>query len=469
MKDDHWLTLVIFAYDRPAILDRTVRSLFATLPDGVEILISVNEKPSSIDSVIAVTDQLRRDLNIRVARTGSRYPMTDHFNFAWKKVETPYFMLLGDDDGVSSHFLDVAKGIIDVHGPSVVRCLQAYVVLEDLGEFFPEGRVLLPKNMTGELSTVTAIDELRANCSNLSWSSNMFAVIPTELVRGIERRCGRWCWGMSPDVTGGSLLLAELASRPDIQCWRLDSAATVTGQSKHSNAASVLLGRKKGRAKEFSRELGEESLYPTWAPHRVSVEVSTDLLLMSELVNHYYPDLLRPVDQPDPSVFMPPLIASAMPHQVACAYITSNRWRFFRPPPALLAIRESIDRYGKVQTAKWVPRAVAIWSGRVSEVAKRSVKERLKGSIPQSMRPRISGTLKLITHRDLQWQPYRGLGNWDSPNWTNVYLGSAADVASMKWLNGTSPEILEAKEEISDTEHRRRDGGQEVRANDVDR
>jgi hypothetical protein len=39
----------------------------------------------------------------------------------------------------------------------------------------------------------------------------------------------------------------------------------------------------------------------------------------------------------------------------------------------------------------------------------------------------------------------------------------------MKWLNGTSPEVLEAKEELSDREQRRRDGGQEVLANDVDR
>ena len=91
--------------------------------------------------------------------------MTDHFNFAWKKVETPYFMLLGDDDGVSPKFIDVAKEIIDIQGPSVVSCRQAYVVLEDLGEFFPEGRVLLPRDMTGGLSRATAIDEL----SLLNW------------------------------------------------------------------------------------------------------------------------------------------------------------------------------------------------------------------------------------------------------------------------------------------------------------
>jgi len=434
LNSDDWLTIVVFAYDRPAILDRTIRSLYPVLPDGVRILISVNEKPSSLEAVLAVTDQLRQDFDVGVVRTGARFPMTSHFNFAWKHVETPYFMLLGDDDGVSPNFLEAAKGILDDHGPSVIRCLQAYVVLEDLGEFFPEGRVLLPREMTGGLAKVEAIDELRINCANLSWTSNMFTIIPTELARAIEQRCGRWCWGMSPDVTGGSLMLAELASRSDIQFWRLDSALTITGQSRHSNAASVLLGRGKGRIREYSRELGEESLYPDWAPHRVSVEVMTDLLLMSDLVNHYYPGLLREVDQPDPNEFMPPFIAGAMPFQRVCADVRSGPTRIYQPSPVVLAVLDSKDRFGLTQTAKWTRRAVMLWSRTVAEIANRSAKEKIKGSVPLSLRPRISKVLKVVTHRDVQWLPFRGMGPWDSPNWTNIYLGSASDVASMKWL-----------------------------------
>jgi len=434
LNDGDWLTLVVFAYDRPAILDRTIRSLYPVLPEGVRILISVNEKPSSLEAVLAVTDQLRRDFNVGVVRTGAKYPMTSHFNFAWKHVETPYFMLLGDDDGVSPNFLEAAKGIIYDHGPSVIRCLQAYVVLEDLGEFFPEGRVLLPRDMTGGLARVEAIDKLRSDCANLSWTSNMFTIIPTELVRAIEQRCGRWCWGMSPDVTGGSLMLAELASRSDIQFWRLDSALTITGQSRHSNAASVLLGRKKGRVQEFSRELGEESLYPDWAPNRVCIGVTTDLLLMSDLMSHYYPNLLRPMDHPDPNEYMPLLIASAMPFQKACADIKSRSTRTFRPAPAVLAFLDSKDRFGLTRTAKWIPKALVLWSRSMVEVANRLAKEKIKGLIPQSLRPGIAEVLKFFTHRDVQWLPFRGVGNWDSPNWTNIYLGSASDVASMKWL-----------------------------------
>ena len=249
---------------------------------------------------------------------------------------------------------------------------------------------------------------------------------------------------MSPDVTGGSLLLAELAGRPEIQYWSLDSALTVTGQSRHSNAASVLLGRRRGRAREFHRELGEESLYPTWAPHRVSVEVTTDLLLMSELVNHYYPNLLRPMDLPDPNAFMPPLIASAMPLQLACAVVEPGQKKLFRPAPALLAILESKDRYGMIQTASWIPTSLAIWSRRISEVVNRSVKEWIKAAVPLSWRPMIASACKCITHRDIQWSPFRGIGNWDSPHWTSIYLGSAADVASMKWLN-LQPEDLQDK------------------------
>ncbi|MCG3775435.1 MAG: hypothetical protein JW395_2273 [Nitrospira sp.] len=369
--------------------------------------------------------------------------MTDHFNFAWQHVETPYFMLLGDDDGVSPRFIEGAKEVIRSNGPSVVRCRQAYAVLEDLGEFFPEGRVLLPLEMTGALSSNSAIDELRTNCAQFGYSSNMFAVIPTELVRGIAQRCGRWCWGMSPDVTGGSLMLAELASRSDIQSWYWDSALALSGQSRHSNAASVLLGRGKGRAREFSQELGEESLYPSWAPHKVSIGIKTDLLLMSELVDYFYPDLLRPIDKPDPNVYVPPMLADAMPYQEPCSYVQPSDKKFVRPAPATLAILECRERFGLFPSVKWFLIALVIWSSRISSAVGRSLRDKSKAAAPVSWRPTIARVLKIITHRDIQWSPFRGMGMWDSPRWTSIYLGTASDVASMKWLDLRPKEIQE--------------------------
>ena len=433
---DKWLTLVILAYDRPAILDRTVRSLVARMPLDVKILVSINEKPVAVEAVVTTANKLAADLGIEVVRTGGQLSMTEHFNWAWKRVRTPYFMLLGDDDGVSSQFVEISKQIIDERGPAVVQCHQAYVILESLGEFFPEGRVLLPIGNSGTVTKVSALEILRRDCLARAPMSNMLKVIPTDLIRDIDGRCGRWCWGLSPDITGGKLMLAELSEKQGVDYWSVDSPLTVCGQSRHSNAASTIVGRGKGRIKEFTKEHGKQACYPDWIQHKVSVGLTTDLIKIQELIEHFYPDALRPIDKPDPNCFMPDSLAESMPLQAPCSQEGAPlRW-WERRPAVLLMISESIGRNGRSRTLGWLGPAVAIWIRRVVDMSSRSIRNYVKSLVPESCKSAVSRTLHPLSRRQVVWEPYRGTGNWDSEDWSSLYLPDASDVASMPWLGG---------------------------------
>ncbi len=436
--EDEWLTLVILAYDRAQIMDRTVRSLSARLPSGVRILISVNEKPAAVDEVWATAESLSDELGVQVVRTGSQLPMTEHFNWAWKHVVTPYFALLGDDDGISPEFIAAAEEIIRLHGPAVVQSREAYVILEDLGEFFPEGRVLFPLGTTGESQRVSATDLIREQSANFTCVSNMLHIIPLELIRRLEARCERWCWGFCPDITGGRLMMAELAVAPDIALWKLDSALSICGQSRHSNGASVIVGTKKGRNREFSREYGSAAQYPEWIKHRVSIEITTDLIKTDEMIRHYYPGVLPLGDSPEPSRYMPALLAEGIPPRrvPAQAVTQSTGWKS-RPIVYLLAL-ESVDRFGWRRTIPWSMAALVIWAKRTLLLSNTSLRARIKSTVPDPWKPWISRILHPVSRREVQWGSFRGMGNWDSPQWSSFYLESAVDVASMPWLQEDS-------------------------------
>ena len=432
----NWITLVILAYDRPEIMDRTVRSLAARLPEDVQLLLSVNEKPSKVESVWGAAKRLRGEVQVDIVRTGSQLSMKEHFNWACKQVKTPYFLLLGDDDGVAPDFLNLGREIIDTHGTAVIRCRDAHAVLEDLGESLPEGTIAVEKGATGQLSQVSALDLLRRQSAKFEWTSNMQTIIPMDLIQRINRRCGSWCWGFCPDLTGGRLMLAELAVAQDVTYWELDAPWTLSGYSPHSNAASVMFGGKTGRSKEFSQELGEREIqFPDWVKHRVSVGTTSDMIKIEEMIRYYYPGLLEMNDTPNPDGFMPALLADAFPFQAdVCSMKAPFPWCEGKPIGVLLG-KETADRYGRQRTIRWLMSASFIWGVRLLTRAKFTLKEKGKLLVPTGLRPAVSRIRYPISRREIIWSPNPQLGLWGSPQFSRMYLASAADVASMPWVN----------------------------------
>lgn len=370
--------------------------------------------------------------------------MKEHFNWVWRQVTTPYLLLLGDDDGVAPAFLTLGKQIIEKRGAAVIKCRAAHVVHEDLGEFFPEGRVLFEKGSTGQLSQISAVNLIREQSANFGFTSNMLSIIPKELIQRIDRRCENWCWGLCPDVTGGRLMLAELSVSPDISFWEIDSPMSLFGTSKHSNAATTILGRGRGRLREFLREGGTgEKQFPNWVDHRVSLGTKTDLLKVDEMIRRYYPGVLIDTDTPNPNAFMPSLLADSLPFQEGGSPSKMGRRWWERRPTAVLLTQECMGRFGREKTVRWLASASVIWLTRMAYKSRRTLTNKVKSSIPVGTRSSVSRILHPISRREIVWSTYRGMGNWDSPRWSSLYLPGAEDVASMPWVPGETRSQME--------------------------
>ncbi len=149
------ITTVIPTYRRPAMLRRAIRSVLSqTFPD---FRVCVYDNASG-DETAAVVDEFRRkDSRVEYVCRPNNIGAFANFMDGAKRVETPFFSFLADDDLMLPHFLETALLGFQRHPEAALSILSTFLmspsglIIAVTNLRWPEGLLLPPSGMLSTL------------------------------------------------------------------------------------------------------------------------------------------------------------------------------------------------------------------------------------------------------------------------------------------------------------------------------
>jgi hypothetical protein len=100
------ISVIIPTYQRPQLLRRAIRSVLEQT--YLHLRVCVFDNASDEETAAAVADLAREDERIRYVRHEKNIGMTANFAYGMRRVETPFFAMLSDDDYYYPTFFEAA-------------------------------------------------------------------------------------------------------------------------------------------------------------------------------------------------------------------------------------------------------------------------------------------------------------------------------------------------------------------------
>ncbi len=119
------ITTIIPTYRRPKMLRRAIESVLAqTYP---HLTVAVFDNASGDETEQVVRELARRDSRVKYHCHPENVGACANFDYGLRRVETPYFSFLADDDVVFPHFYEHAMSCLDRHPEARFFCGQATI------------------------------------------------------------------------------------------------------------------------------------------------------------------------------------------------------------------------------------------------------------------------------------------------------------------------------------------------------
>jgi hypothetical protein len=109
-------SICIPAYRNPTTLESTVRTVLEQSGDDHEIVVSDDQGPPGIRTLV---ERLAQPERIRYVRTPQRLGLRGNFEHCVTHSRGRYVTILGDDDGLCRNALDLARSLLDSAQPEV--------------------------------------------------------------------------------------------------------------------------------------------------------------------------------------------------------------------------------------------------------------------------------------------------------------------------------------------------------------
>lgn len=232
------LTFIVPTRERHDTLRWSLKTLVTQDCDDLQILVSDNASSDATREVVESYD----DPRIRYVNPGRRLAMHDHWEFAISHVDDGHFGILGDDDGVMP---GAAAEIIAI----ILDAASTEALIWPVYSYYWPGYVdaSIANSLSMRVDQPAAVDRVDAR-STLALVA-AFREHPHRLPspywgvvsRGVTRRAsdahGRFLHSMTPDIYAG-IAVAAVADR----YFSTGRAMTLSGESRHSNAAAQITG-----------------------------------------------------------------------------------------------------------------------------------------------------------------------------------------------------------------------------------
>jgi glycosyltransferase involved in cell wall biosynthesis len=192
------VTIGIPAYNRPAELERAVRSALAQDHPDIEVLVS--DDASTDPAVLTVATRLAAtDPRVRVVRQPRNLGHAANYQWVLEAGQGEYFMWLSDDDWIDPHYVSACLACLRSDSSARLVC--------GLGRYYRHGEYVLderPIHLTSEHPGLRVVRYF----GRVSLNGPLF---------GVARRADLLAVGFPQQVGGDWLLVAAIAARGQVR------------------------------------------------------------------------------------------------------------------------------------------------------------------------------------------------------------------------------------------------------------
>ena len=260
-------SIVIPTRDRPDTLRYSIRNVLALERDDFELVVHSCGPDARTREVVAGVD----DARLRYVAASEPLPMRENWERAVSHARGRFVTVLGDDDGILPHALDVADALIEQHGAELVTWRPPAYYWPTCFDADLAGKALCRTDTAAacvEFSTAYALRWLyrfKWHYSDMPMIYNSF--VSAELIGRVRAAQGRYFVLNSPDVTSG-VVNACHAQRFLWSAYPL----TVSGISGNSTGHRITaVENPSARAKALS-EFMPEPIEQEWLPQRPNID-----------------------------------------------------------------------------------------------------------------------------------------------------------------------------------------------------
>jgi glycosyltransferase involved in cell wall biosynthesis len=258
-------SIVVTTCDRPSLLPAAVRSALEMRFDDFELIVSDNFSKVPAAEILADC----RDERVRIIRTDRRLPVSDHWEFAWERVQGEFAMYIGDDNALHPDILALSDRAIREHDLEVISWRVSSYFHPDwnitYGSLPSFGNVVgVDAGTTGKLYRAREDEVLQQFARQLRLSGcfpcMVNFVFPKARADYVRRKAGRFFWAPNPDIAATYFILGTIdAGRYGF----FDGFGALGGRSVDSNLATLLSrGKKSRRAYEYFEDFRDQDCLP---------------------------------------------------------------------------------------------------------------------------------------------------------------------------------------------------------------
>lgn len=253
-------TIVIPTFQRANLLENTIKSCLMQNHENFQLLISNN---FSLDNTREILNKYENHSKVKVIHTAKKLSMPEHWEFMMDYIEGDYVMIIGDDDGLRTDFLNIIEDVIIKTNSNIIKVKGGLYFHNDWPNS-ERNTFSFDSNCTGgiyEIDTDYVIDSFCKFSSYEFFPNLLLTVFSMDLFNQAKLVANKMFVG-APDFSCPFLLLVQKNAK---LCY-IDDILAYGGRSKNSNAAYYSEQKDKKsqseRIKEFISELNAEIRFP---------------------------------------------------------------------------------------------------------------------------------------------------------------------------------------------------------------
>jgi glycosyltransferase involved in cell wall biosynthesis len=253
-------SIVIPTFQRANLLENTIKSCLMQTYDNFQLLISNN---FSLDNTKEILNKYENNRNVKVIHTTKKLSMPEHWEFMMDYVEGDYVMIIGDDDGVRTDFLNIIDNAIEKTNSNIIKFKGGLYFHNDWPNE-ERNTFTFDSNCTGGIYEISPDFVINSYCNFTGYEffpNLLLTVFSMDLFNQAKKVANKMFVG-APDFSCPFLLLVQENAK---LCY-IDETLAFGGRSKNSNAAYYSEQKDKKsqseRLKEFISELDAEIRFP---------------------------------------------------------------------------------------------------------------------------------------------------------------------------------------------------------------
>jgi glycosyltransferase involved in cell wall biosynthesis len=260
MNNEYLISVIIPTKNRTVYALNAIKNIIILYDNDVQIVVQDNSDDNELQRLI--NKQFIEYTCIKYKHHKETLSFVDNFNMAIDNADGEYLLIIGDDDGVTHHLLNVVKWAKNKNIQAIKPSLSLIYYWPNSG-VFPKKEdigILNISNETGKIhysnpstSVKLLLENGGINYLSLDVVKIYHGIVRRDILVKIKKESGDYIHGLSPDIYSAVILSLKIDSLAVI-----DIPLTISGICNNSGSSDSATGRHTGDFKDIPHLVGQQ-------------------------------------------------------------------------------------------------------------------------------------------------------------------------------------------------------------------